>query len=1584
MTKYRKLLFIIFILTSQGLLSQTILLPKEEAPFSIFSSSIGDADVDLYLSGSWETKFQGGFGYAWDSTGEKTKTSSFPGMAAGYQMTYQPDIIISLWLMNRYFFETSFIDNYELNTILFGYEAVEEGFLRSVRIGNTDIGFGEYSWLQIPEASTDSFGGIVLFKNERSEHQFMMRFDPADMQIKNFIGKNEVDPVRLDLTDYTEGRYFILPDNNVTNLKIYIEDSSGIYSDGKHQYRLADSNDAIISAEEGIVFFRETLTVRAAVHYTKGGSSVGDPGLGRNSLAGENSGKIDISETTHFDWSVDDYLEQDMAERQLIIGSQTALLLYEPGVFSPFEMLSIYSLPYLIPDSPSLFTGILADINLTTGDKLNFSTAFEDYSVRIIYNGESYRDPANRYPLAMSIDSDVIVYEPDRQLEGTPPDKELLFQRLFPIGSYYLGDNVLDGSVTVNINGFSEYRYTFDPDSGNVTFMFPVPSDAQIEISYRTKAATGMSGDLIMGLGSKFNFTDNFFMETGAGLRWNVQDSEYTEKAEEATGSILGTAGISYKTDNLDFKLDTGISIYSPNTTGIMRLAGMNKNGFDIPLSANYLYPAAPPESGGMGSLQPEKRGRLYYKDYHKYNSSGSSTLKDYDWAPPSDQIYAYNDGGRTGPYIAGTDSEIEGKAAVFEYDLGNSEWTGGRIPLVLGTQALDLSETQSISLKWKHIDVAGSVDIYIRVGKLSEDLDGDGILDEEISQYESGFNFNDGSYQMKVGLAPDSNLGNDQLDTEDLDGNSILDKEGSELVYTKKETSPGSSWQTITLNLAPSDRKKLKAVTGFEIIIVENNTANASGRLLVGDIVFSGSSFVIKSSAGQTTVREINELYSTVSGSLLTEDFSEVEIYSSGTGPQNVAEINWDAADTWEAAVFTEAANLSDYNKISFYMKTSGPAPDNITFALTNPSGKGISLSFKPIASNNWEKYTIDYRAGSIISDGTAPDDITWIKSDLNAANVNRLSLSANCSSEGTLLLDEVHLEDPVVGVSGAASSVFNYRKSGTILDVNGISLLSNFNFSNTSRIIGQNFASGFTNNNDSNYYTASSLSINILAMRINGKINLQWQDSKTYSSPGVSFTIPFFDNMILINDSYNEVNMPLSQSISRKESITISPGISTLEVLAETSFNGQNLTRNWGYNSKTVWDTGSQFSTDIILNMISKENPYEGLDSMEKLLRSYRVLTTKDDETDRNTSIMIKPHVVLEKMSLTVKESLTSNIYGIDERILATDQIVSVNAKFEFNSKNNNQWYLIPGYIKTIRLQNTSRTDNNFITDTEESIMKLSKQEYYFAGIPLWEIIYPDFGKQFTNITKGNKSAEYIPKFSIQFKRPTGSSFSDIIIPSFVDFSISRNLNRDFDSVTDKLNANIETRATALNLFGQLGTTPLFNWYQTEEITNILSAGGQYRSYMTDFLQDPLFNINYTLYLNFSITQEDYIDFESSHNWTWDPLEWNSSTSGSYKWLIKPDTPIKIPLLCDDSNKPYYEHIEKITVAAGIRDEKREKSLTLTANHTTNLIISDTGVISLFVGIGWDQTNISIDDVTTKYYMFGLEAGISAKLTF
>jgi len=1585
MIKYKTLFFIIFLIITHLVFSRTIFLPEEEAPSSIFSISHGGTDVDMYVLGTWETNITGGFGFSWNSKDKNIKNSTFPAMISGLQLVHKPDIIISLWLLDSYFFEASFIDNYKLNTILFGYESTGNNFLKSVRIGNTKIGFGDYSYLSIPKASTDSIGGMTLFKTDKSEHQLMVRYDPAELQVKNFSGHYEIDPLRINLTDYVKGRYFILPDNNVENLLIYIEDSNGIYSDGTHQYRLADSNDAIISSEEGIVFFRKPLTVRAAVHYTKGTYTVGDVNLGRNFFAGESSGKIDITNTTDFDWGVSSYLEQDMAVRNLTINNSPnyALLLYEPGVFSPFEMLSIYSLPYLIPDTPGLFKVNLVDIGLSNGQNSNISTIFEDYMVRFLYNGDSFRDPANRYPFAADINTESLIYEPDKELKGVPSDKELLIQKMVPTDSYYLDDNVLEGSVSVKLNGHDEYRYTFNPDSGTVNFLFPVPTDANIEIRYRTMTTSKLTGDLLVALGSKFNFTDNLYMDTGAGLRWNVLNSKYIEQPGNANGSIMGTAGLSYNRDNFDIKLNAGVSVHSPNTTGVLRLAGMNKKGFTVPISANYLYPSAP---SIVPLVTAGTRGKLYYKDFHKYDSSGASTLMKYSWTPPSNQQYKYDDGGRTGPYIAGTGSEIDDNAAVFDYDLEAGEWTGGRIPLTLGSEPIDLSSTQSISLKWKQIDPIGTVAVYIRAGKLAEDLDNDSIIDKELSKYDSGFNFNDGSFTMKIGLAADSNSDNNQIDTEDLDGNGILDKEGSNLVFTKTPTVPVSDWKTLNINLNPTEREALKAVTGFEIIIVDSGSGS-SGHLLAGDISFNGSSFVTNPDTGQlVTAKEVNEAFTSAPTPFLTTNYPEVSIFSTSSGAQNVAEISWDIAGNWETTSFIEPVDLSDYNKISFYMKTPATAPSDITFSLTNPGEDGISLTFPPVESSQWIKYTVDYINGVLTANGTNITEITWIKRDSNTADINRLALSAGCSSAGTLLLDEVHLEDPVIGVSGAASTVFNYSKPGTLIGYRDTAILSNFNFTNSSSITGKNFASGFTNNSDSTIYTASGAAISLLTMGINGNLNLQWQNNKIFESPALSVSIPLLNSRLVIKDSYSEINLPLTTSATRESSINANFWNSSLIVSGSSSYSIQNLIRTWGLNSNTLWKDNTSLTASGNFAMTSKESPYENMTSLEKFTRSYSLFIPTSGLNNRSTNINVKPVVKFNSGKIEINEIFGSNVSGIDVRELSTNQLLSINAKYSFNLESLNEWSLTPEYKKTLGNIRNLITDNNFFTDTEESFKNLETQSYYYTGFPLWEIFSPKFGIHFKDSTIAERNAVYTPEFSLVFSRLPGSGIKDIFLPSTFSLFFSRNLKRDFDSASDNVNVKLESKSTALNIFGKLGTNPLFKWYQTEEITNILTITGEFGNYSTNIFSDPVFNLNYILFLNLSVNKQDSIQFESNQKFSWLPAIWKNNITASYTWEVIPNKAIKIPLFQSTKNrsKPYFEHSEKIIWSTSSDYSLNTSTFTLTIKHSTNLIFKDRGNISIFADLGIDQKKIKGLENPIEYYLFGMETGISVKLTF
>ncbi|WP_455382942.1 hypothetical protein, partial [Salinispira pacifica] len=123
-----------------------------EAPTALLQSKIGDADVDLYASGSWQTTISAslaigihpelgnGSGYQFPYT--------FPGMDP-FSFLNQVDLTISLWVLNRYFFQTSFLDQFTLNTFLLGYQGRKGEFVQKVLLGNTLMPFSQYPFLTI-------------------------------------------------------------------------------------------------------------------------------------------------------------------------------------------------------------------------------------------------------------------------------------------------------------------------------------------------------------------------------------------------------------------------------------------------------------------------------------------------------------------------------------------------------------------------------------------------------------------------------------------------------------------------------------------------------------------------------------------------------------------------------------------------------------------------------------------------------------------------------------------------------------------------------------------------------------------------------------------------------------------------------------------------------------------------------------------------------------------------------------------------------------------------------------------------------------------------------------------------------------------------------------------------------------------------------------------------------------------------------------------------------------------------------------------------------------------------------------------
>lgn len=1020
-------------------------LPEEEAPTALFSAELYDAEVDFFIEGSWTASVQSGAGISWGDGISGIQPAMVSDFTDGFRFEQVPQLTLSLWYMDRYFFETSITEEQQLETFLFGYFGEEGEFLQEARFGNTDIGYGDYGVFSIPEASRHSLGGYGLFKSNSTEHHIAARYDPAQLEELHYRGSRLLEEQRIPPESFIRGRFFILPDKGVESLKVYVrDDQRGSLTDtAGRSYRRLEDEEMVYSAAEGILYLSSPADSEVLVYYEKNGAPVGSSSLGTGALCGIENDHLSLdAPSIDFSWDaenneyfsfagIDDFSDWERS----ISGNdgKPSLLLYSPGTWNPFELMSVYATEVTVEAESGDTLMWLSEVHTSGGNKLTIEQFQNTHNARIAVTGASIRSFRTRYPLLYYTDLYSTeqsswaesIYSPKSTGETgkstSPVEKELRLEQLSPAGSYNLGTNVLEGSITVQRNGVPEQRFSYNPDTGELSFFIPPGRNERVDITFRTASARSVGGDIFAATVNRFTFNEHWSANFNAGLRWNADPNAYIVEPGESEGSILAAGRLTYQSDNVRFELESGLNVLSPNTTGRLRLFGMDDSAFPIQIHPELMYPGAPVTTGTTGAYEtlPEglgestggaglphrSRGKLFYSDYYNYSFAGGYELKHYSWDPPEDQKYPYADpdaqGGtenRTGPYIAGTGSETEGNAMVLEYYLESDEWVGGTIPIADGGGAKDLSHVKAITLLVKHIgrdtpSPTGQIDMHLLIGRLNEDLDADLTLDEEDSPLDNGFDFdisyNSHDFILPVAPSLTWSPSESRINSEDLDGNDVLDGAWGDLsapVAKSIDLSNGTNaddsstpWRRITIPLTPEDRKRLTASTGIEFIVeaVEGTSAEgrAEGKLLIADIDLQGSPFTGSTAEGtgfSVFTRALDpggSSYDSLMDQSEAKLLNEKSVFNT-----KIMRLEWNDPDTtngaedqWTLIGYHTPLSLDEYESLSFFLRTpSGTPPDRLVLSLHNPQNEGMAVEFNPPSKSpeedsKWRRYTWD-----------------------------------------------------------------------------------------------------------------------------------------------------------------------------------------------------------------------------------------------------------------------------------------------------------------------------------------------------------------------------------------------------------------------------------------------------------------------------------------------------------------------------------------------------------------------------------------------------------------------------------------------
>ncbi|MBU8913115.1 MAG: hypothetical protein KOO61_03765, partial [Spirochaetales bacterium] len=550
-----------------------------EAPESLLELEIGDAEVDLFLSGGWTTGIAGGLGLSAYRNADGsigTDPSPFPGLET-VPFFNRVDLTISLWLLNRYFFETTVSDEFQLSSLLFGYSGFPGEFVQSVLIGNTAIEMSAYPYLGFGD-STGAMGreapGITtLFETERSSHELMVRLEPSEETVLRYADGRIISESTVDSADYIRDRFFVLPDGGLETLTVYAESADGDFlGTDERNYREVDlAAETAFSLAEGTLSFAAAPAGRIVVYYESSDLEVGNGALGADSFFLLTNGHPDPTRPADFSfadpaqllsvWDIDvdwgtlpeaDKTRLEKGYFRVSVDRHDGLLLYEPGRYSPFEIAGLYDPPTTITDGTAIgFAtpgGTVLDLPLLTAGSIDGTL------VSVSTPSAPARSYDRRYPFAASLPDDAApeMFDPTPEIYGPAPvaaaSRALLtFRSTVEAGAIVLDADYVPGSVRVVRNGTPTTEFQVS-DGGELTFVQPLSAADTVTVRYRTAAAGGR-GDLLLGIGNRFDLYPGLEADVALGMRWKPIASRYSTSPGQYPGYIALSASADYASD---------------------------------------------------------------------------------------------------------------------------------------------------------------------------------------------------------------------------------------------------------------------------------------------------------------------------------------------------------------------------------------------------------------------------------------------------------------------------------------------------------------------------------------------------------------------------------------------------------------------------------------------------------------------------------------------------------------------------------------------------------------------------------------------------------------------------------------------------------------------------------------------------------------------------------------------------------------------------------------------------------------------------------------------------------------------------
>ncbi len=1587
----------------------------EEDPDELFDLQIGDAEADVFVTGRWETVLAGATGLAILSEPVDGSRLAFPYTFPGLDpapLVNTVDLTISIWLFDHYYVEATVIDELELGTLVFGYEGETDAFLRSVRIGTDTFSMSPYPYLSVTAGEEPAIGAYLRMQNEVSTQELLLQYQSAETVRDVYAGKNLLSESILDPASYIRGQYFVLPDRDVENLQVYLEDPDGSVtaSDGR-SYREADlSADLRASAQEGTVHLLEPAQRRVIVSYTKDGSRVGSPGLGSAALAPVDGGALSPEGTPiDFSFRSDSYLGIPLDSLEVTVEGSAALLLYEPTAFSPFEAQNRYAVPGQAGDDDGENTDDGGDSGgggapageprlqeRNSGERRQLpGIQLSRTGGTVVVNTADRSRALNRYPFA-TVDpaySDLYGPAPSAEAETTP--FVIALRSLTEVSWIALPQRVIPGSVEITRNGIPEYGYSVDPSTGAVTFVTPISPLDRIEVRYRVESPGSTGGDATLAYGNKLNAGDKLTVESSlrgnAPLPWNG----FTTAAGEKPASTAGAVRVSYSGEALSLQSDIFTELRVPDATGHLRLAGMGSDTSSISIAPSRILPAAPPADSisDYPGLTATSRGRLFYRDYYVESLFGIRSLSDYSATLSEEQRFPYEPGSRVGPYpVAARSDGFSGPVMALEFAVsdagetvsGGPGWVAGRIQLPESRQ--DLSTAEGLRLEWRSTDLSGEVSVYLQVGPVDEDTDADGTLDAGSDPLDPRYAFTDAArdFVLEAG-AVEPGIG--PAAGEDANGNGVVDAAG-ELVTLRLAASSAevpAVWKEAELTFTEAQRRLLSSSRAVQIVLVNTGDTEASGRILVGGIEVQGNGFAKAEAGTELVVRERRgadvgaDAEITGSGGQSLET-ARSRFADSGGVPERLLDVTWTDDGTgggaagppaWRISKSVAPAPAGNYEELIVYIKLlelSEDADFKVQVSEAYPPGNATAvaetgarltatipsaaLAAETGTAGEWMEIRLPVSGNAPLLNGTEAGSLAREEWSSNA-ELGVLSISQSGAQEGRVLIDEAHWRGSRAGGRIVQRSQLSFRPNWS-LDAGAVSLVSGIALDQaltlrSGDVLGDNPIDGTVQ-------SQSAAAAQLPALHLAGRAGAAWERELSSLRVGHTVQIPTPDSPIRLVNELNADVVGESPATAHRTAARVRVSQTEVLTLSFTAQEGEDgLSRSWSADTSGQGlipgaPAATLRFTERNAEAAASTRPYP-----DRWIRGFELMDprARSGATSRRVAGEAELSHRESIVGFTV-ESAGELFHQISDSQRDTAS-VGLGLPITLQRESPLAVRVTPAYRRSLVLVSSDTQDPGFAGDLRAYGTRLAEQNYAYRGVPGGELYSAQLNERFAQLSEGYDAAQYSAVAELLLERNPGFRPIDLLIPAGVTARVTRSLDRDDSVLQDSRDTLVRLRSVALNLFGRQGATPMVDSYKTDEYR--ATAAFERKRSLTD--QGQSNTVSWSLDARYFGEAENSLTIVPAAGYTWTrggdetPSRVLEPTLESiFTWRQQRVPQWELPVISEPVSAVV--HSERVSVESSWDIGGGRFDATLVAGHSSAVQFSRRGEIAFAIDIG------------------------------